>query len=112
MEENLQRGREQKARAKETEAKLLQKKMEDMEENAQKRGVVIADRAKVAQACEKLVLEKKQQADALRLQEQEDAKQVANERAQDLAERQDLIQQLKVSRQLLKWRAASNTGLH
>lgn len=96
VEENLQKGRDQKAQAKETQTNLLQQKMEDMEENTQKRFAVIADRVKVAQACEQLALEKKQQADVVRQQEQEDAKQIVNERAKELAERQDLIQQLKV----------------
>ncbi|GMH36406.1 hypothetical protein BSKO_04274 [Bryopsis sp. KO-2023] len=93
--ENLQHGREQKAGAKRNEANLKKQRLETVKENSEKRSQVIAERTRTTQALEKLAIDKKLQAEAIRQQELADAKKLSEEHAKEIAEKKDIIRQLK-----------------
>lgn len=96
MHAKLQKGREQKKTAKGNEVKTNKEKQDCIKENSKKRCKVIAERAKTTQACRKLKLMKKQNAQDVREQEKDNAQQAADELAMELAVKKDLILQLKV----------------
>lgn len=76
--------------------KTRKEKQACVKENSKKRCKVVAERFKTAEAYRKLGLSKQQIAQEIREQEKENAQLMEEELAKELAEKKDLILQLKV----------------
>lgn len=95
MEENLEIGRQLKAEARRIEEDLAREREEMMRNNQLRREAVVEARAGIAQAQERLVIERRNQAEEERRQQAANAKALMEAELREIAEKRDIIMQLR-----------------